>query len=88
MNKPRPRLPNLPHPAFISSGPQLDGVIAELEAGTMRQPDEGAVWRPDCPREQRHRLARATGASALLVVATTTTSTSARATVPCQSALA
>jgi hypothetical protein len=63
----RPRLSPLPHPAFISSGPQLDSVIEEMEAGTMPLPDEGAVWRPDVPAEQRHRLARATGATDAMI---------------------
>ena len=67
MTKPRPRLPGLPHPAFVSSGPQLDKVIDEMIAGTLPLPIEGAVWRPDVPREQRHRLARATGADQAMI---------------------
>ena len=61
------RLPDLPHPAFISSGPQLDSVIDEMIAGTLPRPTEGAVWRPDVPREQRHRLAKATGADDAMI---------------------
>jgi hypothetical protein len=58
----RPRLANLPHPAIVCSGPQLDSVIRDLEAGTCPQPED-AVWRDDLPREQAIRLARATGAT-------------------------
>jgi hypothetical protein len=54
-------LVRLPHPALVVSGPQLDKVITELEAGTY-PPPEFAVWRDDLPREQAIRLARATGA--------------------------
>jgi hypothetical protein len=56
------RLKRLPHPALVCSGPQLDGVIAELEAGTMPQTD-GPLWRDDLPVDQAVRLAEATGAT-------------------------
>ena len=52
---------NMPHPAvLLDDCPQLQSVIAELEAGTYPQPDY-VVWREDLPRETRVRLARATG---------------------------
>lgn len=61
------RLQPLTHPAFVSSFAQLDKVIGEMEAGTMPLPTEDgeriAVWRPELTRDQRHRLARATGAT-------------------------
>ena len=53
---------SLPHPAIVCSGPQLDQVIAELEAGTYPQPED-AIWRGDLPREFAVRLAKATGAT-------------------------
>lgn len=56
------RLPRLPHPGVVCSGPQLDSVISELEAGSCPQP-EYAIWRDDLPRETAVRLARATGAT-------------------------
>jgi hypothetical protein len=59
----RRRLEPLTHPALVCSGAQLDSVIAELEAGTMPLPDEGAVWRSELPVETCLRLARATGAT-------------------------
>lgn len=59
----RRRLERLPHPAMVVSGPQLDTVMAELEAGSMQPPDF-PVWRPDdLPMETAVRLARATGAT-------------------------
>jgi hypothetical protein len=56
-------LAGLPHPAVVCSGPQLDQVIADMEAGLMPRPDV-AVWRGgELPAGQAGRLARATGAS-------------------------
>jgi hypothetical protein len=52
----------LPHPAIVCGGPQLMSVIAELEAGTCKQPDD-AIWRGDLPRDLAVRLALATGAT-------------------------
>lgn len=52
----------LPHPAIVVSGPQLNKVIEDLEAGTYPQPED-AIWRDDLPREIAIRLAKATGAS-------------------------
>lgn len=52
----------MPHPAIITSGPQLAKVIEEMEAGTYPLP-ECAVWRDDLPRELAVRLALATGAT-------------------------
>jgi hypothetical protein len=52
----------MPHPAIVCSGPQLDSVIRDLEAGTYPQPED-AIWRGDLPRETAIRLARATGAT-------------------------
>jgi hypothetical protein len=54
-------LTDLPHPAILSNGAQLDRVIAWLELGALPQPGQ-PVWRPDVPREQAVRLAVATGA--------------------------
>jgi hypothetical protein len=60
--RPRGRkLDPLTHPAFVSTGAQLIGVIAQLEAGTMPPPDEGAVWRPELDVTTCERLARADG---------------------------
>jgi predicted RNA methylase len=53
---------SMPHPAVVTSGPQLMKVIGELEAGTYPQP-EFAVWREDLPRDLAVRLALATGAT-------------------------
>ena len=53
----------MPHPAIVCSGPQLDSVIAELEAGTYPQPED-AIWRGDLPIPLAIRLAKATGATA------------------------
>ena len=52
----------LPHPAIVVSGPQLDSVIEELEAGTYPQPED-AIWRDDLPLDTAIRLAKATGAT-------------------------
>lgn len=52
----------MPHPAIVCSGPQLDKVIEELEAGTYPQPED-AIWRGDLPLDTAIRLAKATGAS-------------------------
>jgi len=52
----------MPHPAIVCSGPQLDSVIAGLEAGTYPQPED-AIWRGDLPRAKAIRLAKATGAT-------------------------
>jgi hypothetical protein len=52
----------MPHPAIVCSGPQLDSVIKELEAGTYPQPED-AIWRGDLPRDLAVRLAKATGAT-------------------------
>lgn len=61
----RPRLPRLPHPAFVCSGPQLNQVIADMAAGRTPLPEEDGVllivWRSDLPREQAIHLARVTG---------------------------
>lgn len=53
---------DMPHPAIVCSGPQLDSVIAELEAGTYPQ-TEDAIWRDDLPHDTAVRLAKATGAT-------------------------
>jgi hypothetical protein len=68
------RFEPLPHPAFVCSGSQLDGVIEEMEAGTMPGPDEGAVWRPELDVTTCERLARATGASDEMIAAQWATS--------------
>src|SRR6267154_2178362 len=52
----------MPHPAIITSGPQLAKVIEEMEAGAYPLP-ECAVWRDDLPRDLAVRLALATGAT-------------------------
>jgi hypothetical protein len=53
---------DMPHAAIVCSGPQLDSVIAELEAGTYPQPQD-AIWRGDLPVQTAIRLAKATGAT-------------------------
>lgn len=53
---------SMPHPAIVCSGPQLDKVITEMEAGTYPLPED-AVWREDLSRELAVRLALATGAT-------------------------
>ena len=53
---------SMPHPAIVCSGPQLESVITELEAGTYPQPED-AIWRDDLPRDLAVRLAKATGAT-------------------------
>jgi len=53
---------HMPHPAIVCSGPQLDSVIAGLEAGTYPQPED-AIWRGDLPQATAIRLAKATGAT-------------------------
>lgn len=70
-SKPRRRFDALPHPAFVCSGPQLDQVIGEMEAGTIPKPDEGAVWRDDLPLDVRQRLARVTGATEEMITKAT-----------------
>jgi hypothetical protein len=57
----KPRF-EMPHPAIVCSGPQLESVISELEAGTYPQPD-CAIWREDLPTDKAIRLAKATGAT-------------------------
>jgi predicted RNA methylase len=52
----------MPHPAIITSGPQLAKVIEEMESGAYPLPED-AVWRDDLPRDLAVRLALATGAS-------------------------
>jgi hypothetical protein len=52
----------MPHPAVVCSGPQLEQVIAGLEAGTYPQPED-AIWRGDLPVQTAIRLAEATGAT-------------------------
>jgi hypothetical protein len=53
---------DMPHPAIVCSGPQLESVISELEAGTYPQPED-AIWRGDLPHDLAVRLAKATGAT-------------------------
>jgi hypothetical protein len=67
--KPRLRkhMEPLTHPAIVCSGPQLDSVIEQLEAGTMPKPDEGAIWRPELGEELAVRLAKATGATDAMI---------------------
>lgn len=55
---------NLPHPVCILDDcPQLDRVIADMEAGTYPLPDDDIPWRTDLPEAKRIRLARACGAT-------------------------
>ena len=53
---------DMPHPAIVCSGPQLESVIEQLEAGTYPQPED-AIWRGDLPHDLAVRLAKATGAT-------------------------